>query len=108
MIDTAGMSDADGICGLVNYYAERGRMLHRSLESVYESLRDFVVCSEDGQVVGCAALSISWKDLAEIRSLAVAERRRGEGIGRRLVESSIEQARARRLRRRCENRYLPV
>ena len=40
-IRPARVDDAATICGIINYYAERGRMLHRSLESVYEALREF-------------------------------------------------------------------
>ena len=39
IVRAAKVSDAEGICELINYYAERGRMLHRSLEGVYNSLR---------------------------------------------------------------------
>jgi amino-acid N-acetyltransferase len=92
MVRAAKVSDAEAICALVNYHAERGRMLHRSLESVYDSLRDFLVCHEDGQLVGCVALSVSWQDLGEIRSLAVAAGHEGQGIGRRLIAQAIEDA----------------
>ncbi len=91
------MSDGPAICGLVNYYAERGRMLHRSLESVYDSLREFRVAEEDGprgrRLVGCVAVDIFWADLAEVKSLAVAPDRRGAGIGARLVKTAVADAR---------------
>lgn len=90
----AKVSDAAAICGIINYYAERGRMLHRSLESVYDCLREFqVVEGDDGAVLGCVALDIFWADLAEIKSLAVAPGQRGQGIGRMLIESAIDDAR---------------
>ena len=41
---------APAIRDLINHYAERGRMLHRSLEAIYEMLREFVVAVDDGQV----------------------------------------------------------
>lgn len=91
-IRPAQITDAKAICGLVNYYAERGRMLHRSLESVYASLRDFLVAEADGDVVGCVAIAIFWADLAEVKSLAVASGRRGEGIGGKLLEAAIAAA----------------
>ncbi len=99
MIRAATSDDAQAICDLVNYYAERGRMLHRSLESIYESLRDFLVCKEQERVVGCVAVSICWKDLGEVRSLAVAPDCQGKGIGRKLVEQAAEVARQIGLRR---------
>ncbi|KKL80347.1 hypothetical protein LCGC14_2005660 [marine sediment metagenome] len=94
MADPATMPDAEAICSLVNRYAERGLMLHRSLESVYESLRDFLVCRRDGRVVGCVALSVHWKDLGEVRSLAVETERQGSGVGRQLVQQAIDDAKA--------------
>lgn len=99
MIRAARTSDAQAICELINYYAERGRMLHRSLESVLESLRDFLVYVQDGTILGCVALSISWHDLGEIRSLAVAAGRQGQGIGGDLVKQAIQDGTALGLRR---------
>ncbi len=89
----ARVPDATAIRDLINYYAERGRMLHRSLEAIYEMLREFVVAEEDSQIVGCVAVDVFWADLAEVKSLAVAEDRRGQGIGRILVEAAEADAR---------------
>jgi len=88
------MPDAEAICGIVNYHAERGRMLHRSLEQVYEQLRNFLVADADGHVVGCVAVEISWADLAEVKSLAVDPGHIGRGIGGRLVGSAIRDGEA--------------
>lgn len=92
-IRPATIADAPAICGLVNYYAERGRMLHRSLESVYQSIRDFLIAEDAGNAVGCVAVTVFWADLAEIKSLAVASRARGRGVGARLVRAAICSAR---------------
>jgi amino-acid N-acetyltransferase len=59
----ARISDAQAICNLINYYAERGRMLHRSLESVYDCIREFLVAEENGGLVGCIAIDVFWADL---------------------------------------------
>ena len=90
-IEAARACDAQAICDLVNHYAERGLMLHRSLESVYDCLREFFVAREGDAILGCVALDVFWADLAEIRSLAVAEA--GKGMGRLLVEATIRDAR---------------
>jgi amino-acid N-acetyltransferase len=92
-IRPARVEDAAAICGIINYYAERGRMLHRSLESVYEALREFLVAEDDGTVVGCVAVDVYWGDLAEVKSLAVAPDRRGGGIGTLLVRAALADAR---------------
>ncbi len=89
----ARVPDAAAICDLINYYAERERMLHRSLEAIYEMLREFVVAEEDSRIVGCVAVDVFWADLAEVKSLAVAKDRRSQGIGRILVEAAEADAR---------------
>jgi len=85
-------SDVPAIHRIVNGYAEQGLMLARSLSALYETVRDFTVVEEDGEVVGCIALHVSWKELAEIKSLAVAESHQRRGLARRLIEASLREA----------------
>jgi amino-acid N-acetyltransferase len=86
--------DTKAICSLINYYAERGLMLHRSMESTYNSLREFQVATDDdGQIVGCVAVDIFWRAVAEVKSLAVAPDMVGQGIGGQLLTAAIEDAR---------------
>ena len=99
-IRRARLSDAEEICRLINHYAERGKMLHRSLESVYDSLREFQVAEADsGELLGCVAVDIFWADLAEIKSLAVDAGCLREGLGSQLVQAAIEDARGLGIRR---------
>lgn len=98
-IRPARIPDARAICEIVNAYAERGRMLHRNLESVYATLRDFHVAEQDGRIVGCVAVAIFWADLGEIRSLAVRGDLLGRGVGSQLLRAAITSARALGLRR---------
>ncbi|MGB7158097.1 MAG: N-acetyltransferase [Tepidisphaeraceae bacterium] len=99
MIRPATIHDVQRIADIINNHAELGRMLFKSYAQLYEDLRDFAVFERDGQVVGCTALSIIWADLAEVRSLAVDEKFRGQGIGRRLVDWSVDEARRLQIRR---------
>lgn len=92
MIRKARMSDVKGIQQLIAEYARKGDMLPRSLSEIYENLRDYFVCEEDGGLVGSAAIHIMWEDLAEVRSLAVREGSMRRGIGTQLVESCISEA----------------
>ncbi|WP_041278825.1 N-acetyltransferase [Desulfotalea psychrophila] len=94
MIRNATMADVPHIHSLLNDFAERGVLLGRSISSLYDKIRDFVVYEEDGEVVGVCALQISWENLAEIRSLAVVDGAQGRGIGRQLVETCLAEARA--------------
>ena len=77
---------------LINHFAGNNEMLPRSLNAIYEDIRDFLVMEEGGQIVGCCALHITWNDLAEIRSLAVDSRIHKNGAGRRLVEACLDEA----------------
>ncbi len=93
MIRKAVISDVPRMQELLNSYARQGKLLPRSLNQIYEGLRDFAVYEEDGAVVGCGALHVLWSDLAEIRSLAVDEACKGRGYGRDLVGFLLEEAR---------------
>ncbi len=93
MIRNATMSDVKQIHTLLNYYADRGLLLGRSFSSLYDQLRDFKVCvGSDGTLLGVCALHITWEDLAEVRSLAVAEESQGKQLGRELVRTCLEEA----------------
>jgi len=92
MVRKAKLSDARSIYTLVAEFAHRGILLPRSLNSIYEHIRDFWVYEEGKEIVGCVALQVVWEDLAEIRSLAVRKDRQGEGIGRELVEACLKEA----------------
>ncbi len=89
----AKMSDVEGIQGLVNRFADQGAMLARPLSEIYENLRDYYVTEADGQLIGCVALHINWSDLVEVKSLAVDQAWQGRGVGRRLVDACLEEAR---------------
>jgi amino-acid N-acetyltransferase len=91
-IRPARMGDVRAIHGLLSIFAAKGLMLPRSISSLYDHLRDFVVYEEDGVILGICALHICWDDLAEIRSLAVAETKQKCGIGALLVESCLDEA----------------
>jgi amino-acid N-acetyltransferase len=93
MIEKARIDDPLQIRDLLRPFADLGLMLPRSLNSIFECLRDFHVYREGGEVTGCCALHITWEGLAEIRSLAVAKRARGRGIGRAMVQSCLAEAR---------------
>jgi len=88
----ATVVDAGAIYALINAYAERDRMLFRSLADIYENLQAFLVADLHGEVCGCCALEIIWADLAEIKSLAVHANHHAKGIGQALVTGAIERA----------------
>jgi len=89
----ARMADIEPIYGLVTEFSRTGKMLPRSRADLYEALRDFVVAERRGRLIGCGALTIEWDNLAEIKSLAVAQRYQRRGIGRRLVKACLAESR---------------
>lgn len=99
MIRKARIGDVKDIQKLLTNFASRGEMLSRSLSELYEALRDFYVFEEDGQLLGTSALHIVWEDLAEVRSVAVAESVGRRGIGSQVVGACIDEARALGLKR---------
>jgi amino-acid N-acetyltransferase len=91
-IRPARMSDVRAIHSLLTYFSNKNLMLPRSISSLFDHLRDFVVYEEGDAILGICALHICWDDLAEIRSLAVDESRQKVGIGRLLVNSCLDEA----------------
>ncbi|MDD4939057.1 MAG: N-acetyltransferase [Candidatus Omnitrophica bacterium] len=92
MIRKARIGDIKQIQALINSFAKKDLMLPRSLNELYENIRDFWVYEVNRKVAGCCALHISWEDLAEIKCLAVAELKHGRGVGRELVTACLEEA----------------
>ena len=107
-IEKAKISDVTQMHKLINYFANKNDMLHRplseiyenrmsyffgKLSEIYENIRDYFVVKQSEQVIGCAALHVMWSDLAEIKSVAVAEDSQEKGIGAQLVRACLSEAR---------------
>ena len=91
-VEKAKISDVPQVQGLVNYFAAKDEMLPRSLSELYENIRDCFVVREGDKVVACASLHVFWSDLAEVRSLAVAEANRDKGLAAQLLKACLEEA----------------
>lgn len=95
MIRKAIIEDIRPVHRLLSSYGEKGLLLARPLSELYDHLRDFSVLTVQGgaePIIGVCALGICWEDLAEIRSLAVAEGYKRMGYGARLVQGCLEEA----------------
>lgn len=107
-VEPARLADARDIELLVNYWADRDQMLHRPINEIYESIRDFKVARDgDDRLLGCGSLHIMGPDLAEVRSLAVADEAQGLGVGAAIVAACIEDARMLGLERVFALTYRP-
>ena len=93
MIRKAKIADIKQIQGLINRFAKQDLMLPRSLNELFENIRDYWVVEENKKIAGCAALHISWDDLAEIKSVAVVKNKQKKGLGKELISACLAEAR---------------
>jgi len=91
-IRPARTSDVAAIKRLVAPLAEQRILMAKETVAYYEGLQEFRIAEADGVIVGCGALHVMWEDLAEIRTLASAADRRGQGVGHALVEQLLAEA----------------
>ena len=94
LIRKATIHDVPEMQKIINGFADKGDLLPRSLNQLYEDLRDFLVLEEEGRIAGTCALHVNWGDLAEVKALVVDESFQGKGIGRQLVEKCLDEARS--------------
>jgi amino-acid N-acetyltransferase len=99
-IRKARTGDVPEIHRILNHYGALGLLLPRPLSELYDHLRDFFVLEATEQgIAGVCALRVCWEDLAEIKSLAVTESHQHKGMGTRLVQVCMEDARSLGLKR---------
>ena len=90
----ARTADVKVIRELIDEYTEQRILLSKATVTLYEDVQEFVVAEVGGEVVGCGALHVLWEDLAEVRTLAVHQDLRGQGIGGQLLRHLLDTARA--------------
>ena len=89
----AKLSDIPAMQALVVSEVKDGVILNRSEDEVATNIRSYVLAKDEGKIVGYTALHVHSKRLAEIRSLIVDEKYRGQSIGQRMVEFTLNEAR---------------
>lgn len=96
----ARVADVPGIAGVMAPYVVDGVLLPRPVSELYQCVREFHVVERAGTdgaagtIVACAALRLLWRDLGEVRSLAVRPDAHGRGLGAALVDAVVGDARA--------------
>jgi amino-acid N-acetyltransferase len=106
----ARVDDVPDIYNLLRLLAKKGLLLPRSYSNLYEMVQTlFVARPKDSPAVlaGTASLQVAWEDLAEVRSLAVPEEFRGQGLGRDLTEAVEKAARKLQVRKMFVLTYVP-
>ena len=90
----ANLHDIPQMQALVADKVKDGTILERSEDEMATNIRSYVLAKEGEKLVGYTALHIHSPRLAEIRSLIVNEAYRGQHIGKRMVEFTLEEAKA--------------
>lgn len=93
-IRPAKVKDVKSMQQIVNHFASKKEMLPRSLNDIYENIQEYYVAEHKGKIIGCSAIHVSWEDLAEIKSLAVAVGSQKKGVGSKLVTACEKKAKA--------------
>ncbi len=91
MLRNAHVDDVEEMSRLINQFAKKDLMLPRPLSELYEKIRDYYVYVENGSIKGCASLHVFWKDLAEIKSVAVDEGFQKKGIGKSWCRNALRR-----------------
>jgi len=89
----ARTADVVAIRGLIDSHTADRRMLAKAAVTLYEDIQEFVVAEAEGRVVGCGALHVMWRDLAEVRTRVVEDELQGRGIGSRILGLLLDRAR---------------
>ena len=98
-IRPARTSDVAAITKIAQPLIEQRILLGKELVEIYEAIQEFVVAEQEGRVIGFGALHVMWQDLAEVRTLAVAESAKRKGIGAAMLRELLERARVLGVRR---------
>ncbi|MFD0692850.1 N-acetyltransferase [Paenibacillus sp. GCM10027628] len=91
----ASMEDIEKLYDIIQGYAKQGIMLPRTREMLQEQIETFIVAEHDHVLIGCGSLTRLGPDLVEIRSLGMTPGYKGQGIGGKLVDFLVEEARSR-------------
>ncbi len=113
VIQKAQIRDVEEILELVNSFAASNLMLPRGPQYLYENIRDFMIADDRNipiysltetrevlhLIVACGSLHVLWEDIAEIRALAIHPDYQKMGLGSKLIEHMVEEAKQLGIRR---------
>jgi len=91
-IRRAEEKQAPALHALIMANLEEGRLLPRTLEEISAHAGRFTIVMRGRKVIGCAELAPLSPQVAEVRSLAVDAKERGNGVGTMLVDELRQRA----------------
>lgn len=94
ILRTATEADAPALHALISSHLTEGRLLPRERQEIARHAGRFVVCDVEGEIKACAELAPLSPEVAEVRSLVVANNFRRVGLAARLVGEVRKRAKA--------------
>ena len=77
---------------IVKEEVENGIILFRSNNEIATNIRSYTIALKDNNIIGYGALHIHTDSLAEIRSLVVSKDFQGQGVGKKIVQALLSEA----------------
>ena len=93
-IRSAKTTDVLAISKMAAPLVDKRVLLGKEMVEAYEAIQEFVVAEQDFRIVGFGALHVMWQDLAEVRTLVVADQSKRQGIGKALLAELEARAQA--------------
>ena len=79
-------------------FVDEGIILNRDEDEIATNIRSYQLIMDGTQPIGVGALHIYSPFLGEIRSLAISEKYQSKGLGKKLVNSLLKEARELKLK----------
>lgn len=99
-VRAARTDDVPAIQALIAPLVEQNILLGKDPVFLYESIQEFrIAVDAAGTPIGCGAVHVMWRDLAEVRTLAVSQSWLKRGVGRGLLRHLEADARELGIRR---------
>ncbi len=88
----ANLNNITDMQKLIQPEVDSGVILARTDDEIATNIRSYTLAYSENELIGFCALHIHTSSLAEIRSLIVKSSVRGQNIGEKLVNKSLEEA----------------
>ncbi|MGC8501827.1 N-acetyltransferase [Desulfurella sp.] len=88
------ISDCAQMKNLIDKFVKTHVVLPRPIEDIAERIREFFIAKDGSKVIATSSLRIFYPNLAEIRTITIDENYQKQGLGRKLVEKELEEAKA--------------
>lgn len=86
------LKDVEQMKNLIYKFVKIKVVLPRPIEEIAERLREFLIVKEGSKVIATSSLRIFYPNLGEIRTITIDKDYQMQGLGRKLIEKELEEA----------------